>query len=92
MKVDRVAVGTPGAQVSLRNPQVAFLLNSDIGGGLHALRLETGEEVWHTPHPGCNITCPDAAQRNQRGLAPGRDVAALIPGWSEEVRLPRRAD
>jgi polyvinyl alcohol dehydrogenase (cytochrome) len=24
------------------------------GGGLHALRLETGEEVWYTPHPGCN--------------------------------------
>ena len=23
---------------------------------------------------------------------PGRDVAALIPGWSEEVRLPRQAD
>jgi polyvinyl alcohol dehydrogenase (cytochrome) len=25
-----------------------------IGGGLYALKLETGEVVWHTPHPSCS--------------------------------------
>jgi hypothetical protein len=32
---------------------LAWLLDGSSGGGLHALKLETGEEVWHTPHPGC---------------------------------------
>jgi polyvinyl alcohol dehydrogenase (cytochrome) len=44
---------TPGAQVSPLNPKMAFLLDSHAGGGLLALRLDTGEEVWRTPHPGC---------------------------------------
>jgi polyvinyl alcohol dehydrogenase (cytochrome) len=42
---------TPGAQKSSRGPK--FLLNPTVGGGLFALALETGEVVWHTPHPGC---------------------------------------
>jgi polyvinyl alcohol dehydrogenase (cytochrome) len=47
------ALGTPGAQPSIFNPKIAFLYNNKVGGGLSALKLETGEEVWRTPHPGC---------------------------------------
>ena len=43
----------PGAQISPLNPKMAFLLDSKTGGGLSALRLDSGEEVWRTPHPGC---------------------------------------
>jgi polyvinyl alcohol dehydrogenase (cytochrome) len=51
-----VPSGTPGAQTIPSNPKMALLLDGSRGGGLHALRLETGEEVWHTPHPGCGET------------------------------------
>jgi polyvinyl alcohol dehydrogenase (cytochrome) len=67
-----VAPGTPGAQVSPFNPTIAWLLDSRKGGGLHALRLDTGEEVWQTPHPGCH----DAP-----GCGPGQPAAVtVIPG------------
>ncbi|HXY01675.1 MAG TPA: PQQ-binding-like beta-propeller repeat protein, partial [Candidatus Limnocylindrales bacterium] len=47
-----VAPGTPGAQDSVfGNP---FQVDPKTGGGLFALKLDTGEIVWHTPHPGCN--------------------------------------
>jgi polyvinyl alcohol dehydrogenase (cytochrome) len=49
-----VSPGTPGAQPSLFNPKVAWLLDGRTGGGLHALRLDTGKEVWQRPHPGCH--------------------------------------
>jgi polyvinyl alcohol dehydrogenase (cytochrome) len=29
-------------------------LDNTVGGGLHALNLETGDEIWQMPHPGCN--------------------------------------
>jgi polyvinyl alcohol dehydrogenase (cytochrome) len=51
-----VPSGTAGAQTIPSNPNMAWLLDGSRGGGLHALRLETGEEVWHTPHPGCGET------------------------------------
>jgi polyvinyl alcohol dehydrogenase (cytochrome) len=51
-----VPPGTPGAQTSASNSKIAWLLDGKTGGGLHALKLETGEEVWHTPHPGCGDT------------------------------------
>jgi polyvinyl alcohol dehydrogenase (cytochrome) len=51
-----VPSGTRGAQTIPSNPNMAWLLDGSRGGGLHALRLETGEEVWHTPHPGCGET------------------------------------
>ena len=51
-----VASGTPGSQTIPSYPKMAWLLDGSSGGGLHALELETGEEVWHTPHPGCGET------------------------------------
>jgi polyvinyl alcohol dehydrogenase (cytochrome) len=53
-KFSVVPPGTPGAQTSQFDWKVAWLLDRNTGGGLHALRLESGEEVWQTPHPGCN--------------------------------------
>ena len=52
-KLDVVPAGTPGAQPMTRNPSLAILLDRNSGGGLLALKLDTGEEVWRTPHPGC---------------------------------------
>jgi hypothetical protein len=54
LKLNAVEPGFPGAQTSRFNPKVAFLLDDKVGGGLHALNIETGEEIWQTPHPGCN--------------------------------------
>ena len=51
-----VASGTPGSQTIQSYPKMAWLLDGASGGGLHALKLESGEEVWHTPHPGCGET------------------------------------
>jgi polyvinyl alcohol dehydrogenase (cytochrome) len=53
-KYTLVSPDTPGSQELPFFPERAWLLDSKIGGGLHALKVETGEEVWHTPHPGCN--------------------------------------
>lgn len=52
---------TPGARATPYN--VAIRMAPDKGGGLFALSLETGEVLWHTPHPGCDDapSC-DAAQ------------------------------
>ena len=44
IKLGVVPLGTAGSQPSVFNPNVAFLLDSTEGGGLHALRLQTGEE------------------------------------------------
>ena len=46
-----VPEGTPGAQPSVFGSQ--FRLDPKAGGGIFALKLESGEVVWHTPHPGC---------------------------------------
>jgi polyvinyl alcohol dehydrogenase (cytochrome) len=71
-KIDAVAPGTAGAQTFLLNPNVALLLDSKTGGGLHALNLESGEEVWQTPHPGCN---------DVPGCGPAQSAAVTaIPG------------
>jgi polyvinyl alcohol dehydrogenase (cytochrome) len=51
-----VPSGTPGSQTIQSYPKMAWLLDGSSGGGLHALNLESGEEVWHTPHPGCGET------------------------------------
>jgi polyvinyl alcohol dehydrogenase (cytochrome) len=72
VKIHAVAPGTPGAQPAAAYPQLAFLLDNATGGGLHALKLDTGEEVWHTPHPGCH----DVA-----GCSPAQSAAVTaIPG------------
>jgi polyvinyl alcohol dehydrogenase (cytochrome) len=63
---------TPGAQALISNPGVTLLIDSKAGGGLLALKLETGEEVWRTPHPGCS----DAP-----GCSPAQSAAVTaIPG------------
>jgi polyvinyl alcohol dehydrogenase (cytochrome) len=64
--------GTPGAQPYHANPKMALLLNSKAGGGLSALKLRTGEEVWRTPHPGCG---------DVPGCSPAQSAAVTaIPG------------
>jgi len=67
-----VSPDTPGAQPSPFNRSVGWLVNNTTGGGLHALKLETGQEVWQTPHPGCN---------NVPGCSPAQSAAVTaIPG------------
>jgi polyvinyl alcohol dehydrogenase (cytochrome) len=65
-----VAVGTPGAQISFAG--TPFALDPKAGGGLFALKLETGEIAWHTPHPGCG---------EKPGCSPAQSAAVTgIPG------------
>jgi polyvinyl alcohol dehydrogenase (cytochrome) len=69
-KFHPVAPGTPGAQTLA--PSVTLLIDNKAGGGLSALKLETGEEVWRTPHPGCG---------DVPGCSPAQSAAVtVIPG------------
>jgi polyvinyl alcohol dehydrogenase (cytochrome) len=62
--------GAAGAQRSVFGP--SFQLDPKAGGGLYALKLETGDVVWHTPHPGCNDVL---------GCSPAQSAAVTaIPG------------
>jgi polyvinyl alcohol dehydrogenase (cytochrome) len=70
VRVQRAQDSTAGAQKSIFGPH--FLLNPDVGGGLFALSLETGEPVWRTPHPGCG---------GAPGCSPAQSAAVTaIPG------------
>jgi polyvinyl alcohol dehydrogenase (cytochrome) len=61
---------TPGAQPY--SPKISLLLDSEAGGGISALKLDTGEEVWRTPHPGCS---------DVPGCSPAQSAAVtVIPG------------
>jgi polyvinyl alcohol dehydrogenase (cytochrome) len=61
----------PGSREWAVNPVVSFLLHHETGGGLYALKLETGAEVWHTP-PGCGEV---------PGCSPAQSAAVMaIPG------------
>jgi polyvinyl alcohol dehydrogenase (cytochrome) len=72
LKLSSAAPGTPGAQPAAAYPQLAFLLDQATGGGLHALKLDNGEEVWRTPHPGCH---------DVPGCSPAQSAAVTaIPG------------
>jgi polyvinyl alcohol dehydrogenase (cytochrome) len=72
VRVDAVAPSVPGAQISPFNPTIALLLDNTVGGGLHALNLETGDVIWQTPHPGCN---------DVPGCSPAQSAAVTaIPG------------
>jgi polyvinyl alcohol dehydrogenase (cytochrome) len=63
---------TPGAQALISDPSVMLLIDSKAGGGLWALKLETGEELWRTPHPGCG---------DVPGCSPAQSAAVTaIPG------------
>ncbi|MBV8698369.1 PQQ-binding-like beta-propeller repeat protein [Bradyrhizobium sp.] len=65
-----VAPGTPGAQKTVMGG--VLKMDPRQGGGLFALKLATGEIVWHTPHPGCNDT---------PGCSPAQSAAVTaIPG------------
>jgi len=63
---------TPGAQLSVFDARIGWLLDNAAGGGLHALKPETGKEIWQTPHPGCN---------GVPGCSPAQSAAVtVIPG------------
>jgi polyvinyl alcohol dehydrogenase (cytochrome) len=65
------AEGTAGAQKAIFGGR-SFLLQPGIGGGIYALKLLTGEVVWHTPHPGCG---------DVPGCSPAQSAAVTaIPG------------
>ena len=65
------AEGTPGAQKGLFGGQ-SYRMNPASGGGLYALKLGTGEIVWHTPHPGCS---------DDPGCSPAQSAAVTaMPG------------
>lgn len=50
---------------------VPYELDPNAGGGLFALSLDTGNIVWHTPHPGCH----------KPGCSPAQSAAVTaIPG------------
>ncbi len=71
------AVDDQNVYAALSDVHVTQSRNEDVldpkkGGGLFALRLATGEGVWHTPPPGCG---------EKRGCSPAQSAAVtLIPG------------
>jgi polyvinyl alcohol dehydrogenase (cytochrome) len=65
-----VPAGTAGGRDSILG--TSFQLDPKAGGGLFALKLETGEMAWHTPHPGCG---------EKTGCSPAQSAAVTaIPG------------
>lgn len=63
------APGSPAGRDSVFG--VPYELDPNAGGGLFALSLETGNIVWHTPHPGCH----------NPGCSPAQSAAVTaIPG------------
>ena len=69
VQIKPVAQGTPGAQAT---SGISYLLDPKAGGGLFALKLETGETVWQRPHPGCG---------EKPGCSPAESAAVtVIPG------------
>ena len=70
VQMQPVADGTAGAQKTAFG--MSFQLDPKAGGGLFALKLETGEIVWHAPHPGCG---------DKPGCSPAQSAAVTaIPG------------
>lgn len=68
--LERAAPGTPGAQKTIMGGELK--MDPRKGGGLFALKLATGEVLWHTPHPGCN---------DKPGCSPAQSAAiTAIPG------------
>lgn len=62
--------GSPGAQPTPFG--VPFRVDGEVGGGLVALRLGSGEVAWRTPHPGCG---------GRPGCSPAQSAAVTaIPG------------
>ena len=72
VRLSVVTPETPGAQPYAFNPKIGLLYDSKAGGGLSALRLDTGEEGGLTPHPGCG---------DIPGCSPAQSAAVTaIPG------------
>jgi polyvinyl alcohol dehydrogenase (cytochrome) len=72
VRLSVAAPETPGAQPYVFNPKIDLLYDSKAGGGLSTLKLDTGEEVWRTPHPGCG---------DVPGCSPAQSAAVtVIPG------------
>ncbi|HEY3718666.1 MAG TPA: PQQ-binding-like beta-propeller repeat protein [Roseiarcus sp.] len=72
VKVGIAAAGSPGTQPIGNNRSLGFLLDGKTGGGLLALKLDTGDEIWRTPHPGCG---------GVPGCSPAQSAAVTaIPG------------
>jgi polyvinyl alcohol dehydrogenase (cytochrome) len=72
VRLSVVTPETPGAQPYVFHSKIALLYDSTVGGGLSALKLDTGEEVWRTPHPGCG---------DVPGCSPAQSAAVtVIPG------------
>jgi polyvinyl alcohol dehydrogenase (cytochrome) len=70
VRTRRVSGTTAGAQRSIFGP--SLLVDPGVGGGMYALVLESGEVVWHTPHPGCH---------DVPGCSPAQSAAVTaIPG------------
>lgn len=70
VRIQPVPEGTAGGQKTAFG--VTFQLDPKAGGGLFALKLETGEIVWQTPHPGCG---------DKPGCSPAQSAAVTaIPG------------
>jgi polyvinyl alcohol dehydrogenase (cytochrome) len=70
VEIKLAAQGTPGAQPTMFG--VPMELDPKAGGGLFALKLETGEIAWQTPHPGC---------AGKAGCSPAQSAAVTaIPG------------
>jgi polyvinyl alcohol dehydrogenase (cytochrome) len=70
VQMQPVAPETAGAQKSVFG--ISFQLDPKAGGGLFALKLETGEIAWQTPHPGCG---------EKPGCSPAQSAAVTaIPG------------
>src|SRR5437868_9667363 len=93
-----VPPGTPGA----RDTALGFAAQLDpkIGGGLFALKLDTGEIAWQTPHPGCGDSpgCSPAQSaavtgHSRRGLfrRTGRTLAGVLRrGWPHPLGCGHR--
>ena len=70
--------GSPNGRDSVFG--VPYELDPNAGGGLFALKLETGEIVWHTPHPGCHKPGCSPAQSQAVTSIPGVVFSGGVDG------------
>ena len=83
----------PGAQPFGSGQKSAFLMDSKAGGGLSALKLDTGEEVWRTPHPGCgDVPGCSPAQSAAVTAIPGLVFSGGLDGRLRAYSSARRPD
>jgi polyvinyl alcohol dehydrogenase (cytochrome) len=59
---------------------VPYELDPNAGGGLFALKLDTGEIAWHTPHPGCHKPGCSPAQSQAVTAIPGVIFSGGVDG------------